>query len=169
MSVTDREILEAVAAVETEMLDVLARLVEAPTTLANEEPGQVVVEEAFRDLLGLEPYDIGMDAEILRADPRAAPFDWDLTGKRNVVADWPGAGGRGRSLVLNGHVDVVGPASTRLWRTPPFSATHDGDWLYGRGANPRLKDEDGVTASAWATKNNQADLANVLREAEKKK
>jgi acetylornithine deacetylase len=134
MSVADREILEAVAAVETEMLDVLARLVEAPTTLGNEEPGQVVVEEAFRDLLGLEPCDIGMDAEILRADPRAAPFDWDLTGKRNVVADWPGAGGRGRSLVLNGHVDVVGPASTRLWRTPPFSATRDGDWLYGRGA-----------------------------------
>ena len=41
--------------------------------------------------------------------------------------------------------------------------------LLARGANPRLKDEDGVTASAWATKNNQSDLANVLREAEKKK
>lgn len=41
--------------------------------------------------------------------------------------------------------------------------------LLARGANPRIKDEDGVTASSWAAKNKQSDLANVLREAEKKK
>ena len=42
--------------------------------------------------------------------------------------------GGGRSLVLNGHVDVVGPASEGLWRTAPFSAHREGDWLYGRGS-----------------------------------
>ena len=131
---TDREIIDAVAAVEGEMLDLLGRLVEAPTTLGNEEPGQAVVEEAFRELLGLEPIDIPLDAEVLRTHPRAAPFDWDVTGKRNVVADVSGAGEGGRSLVLNAHVDVVGPASERLWRTPPFAPRRDGDWLYGRGA-----------------------------------
>jgi acetylornithine deacetylase len=134
MSVPDREIVDAVRAVEGEMFELLVGLVEAPTTLGNEEPGQAIMEEAFRELLGLDPYDVAMDAEILRADPRAAPFDWDVRGKRNVVADWPVAGDGGRSLVLNGHVDVVGPAATKLWRTPPFTATRDGDWLYGRGA-----------------------------------
>jgi acetylornithine deacetylase len=134
MSVSDREILEAVQAVETEMVDLLARLVEAPTTLGNEEPGQSIMDDAFRELAGLEPSDIPLDAEFLRSDPRAAPFDWDVSGKRNVVADWPVAGVGGRSLVLNGHVDVVGPASERLWRSPPFSATREEDWLYGRGA-----------------------------------
>ena len=132
--IADREILAAVAAVEDEMLDLLARLVEAPTTLGNEEPGQAIMEEAFRELAGLGPIDIPLDAAALRAHPSAAPFDWDVTGKRNVVADWPTVGSSGHSLVLNGHVDVVGPASTKLWRTPPFSATRDGDWLYGRGA-----------------------------------
>jgi acetylornithine deacetylase len=134
MGVSDREIMDAVAACEPELIEVLSRLVEAPTTLGNEEAGQVVMTDAFRDLLGLEPVDVLMDAELLRSHPRAAPFDWEVTGKRNVVADWPSRGATGRSLVLNGHVDVVGPASERLWRTPPFSAVRDGEWLYGRGS-----------------------------------
>ncbi len=134
VEVSDREIVDAVAAVEDEMLELLCRLVEAPTTLGNEEPGQVIMDEAFRDLLGLEPVDIAMDAELLRSHPQAAPFSWDVSGKRNVVADWPTAGTGGRSLVLQGHIDVVGPAAEKLWRTPPFHAVRDGDWLYGRGS-----------------------------------
>jgi acetylornithine deacetylase len=134
VEVSDRELADVVAAGEQEMLDLLSRLVEAPTTLGNEEPGQVVMEEAFGELLGLEPYDIPLDAELLREHPLAAPFTWDVSGKRNVVADWPTAATGGRSLVLNGHVDVVPPASARSWRTPPFTAHREGDWLYGRGS-----------------------------------
>jgi len=134
VEVSNREIADAVAAVEDEMLELLSRLVEAPTTLGNEEPGQQVMREAFRDVLGLEAVDIPLDAELLRTHPQASPFSWDVNGKANVVADWPAAGSGGRSLVLNGHIDVVGPASEGLWRTPPFSATRDGDWLYGRGS-----------------------------------
>jgi acetylornithine deacetylase len=132
--VADAEIVEAVASTEGELLELPERLVEAPTTLGNEEPGQVLMAEAFRELAGLEPVDIPLDEELLRTHPQAAPFDWGVSGKRNVVADWPAAGSGGRSLVLNGHIDVVGPASERLWRTPPFTAMRDGDWLYGRGA-----------------------------------
>jgi acetylornithine deacetylase len=134
VAVSDREIADAVAAVEDEMLELLCRLVEAPSTLGNEEPGQVIMVEAFRDLLALEPFDIAMDAEALRAHSHSAPFSWDVSQKRNVVADWPAAGIGGRSLVLQGHIDVVGPASEKLWRTPLFHAVRDGDWLYGRGS-----------------------------------
>ncbi len=134
VDVADAEIVDAVAGTEVEMLELLARLVEAPTVLGNEELGQALMAEAFREIAGLEPVDIPMDEELLRSHPRAAPFDWDVRGKRNVVADWPVAGTGGRSLVLNGHVDVVGPASESLWGTSPFSATRDGDWLYGRGS-----------------------------------
>lgn len=133
VEVSDREIAEAVAAVEGEMIELLCRLVEAPTTLGNEEPGQVIMEQAYRDL-GLEPLDVPMDAGALRAHPLTSPFSWDVSNKRNVVADWPAAGSGGRSLVLNGHIDVVGPAAEKLWRTPPFRATRDGEWLYGRGS-----------------------------------
>jgi len=134
VAVSDREIADAVSAVESEMLELLARLVETPTTLGNEEPGQVIMSEAYHDLLGLEPVDVAMDAEALRAHPGSAPFSWDVSYKRNVVADWPAVGTGGRSLVLQGHIDVVGPASEKLWRTPPFHAVREGDWLYGRGS-----------------------------------
>ena len=48
------------------------RLVEAPTTLGNEEPGQAIMREAFREI-GLEPFDQPLDAELLRDHPAASP------------------------------------------------------------------------------------------------
>lgn len=127
------------------MEELLRRLVEAPTLLGNEEPGQAIMEEAFREL-GLDARDVPMDADALRAHPLASPFSWDVTGKRNVVARWEPCGSRhednacdviheaGRSLVLNGHIDVVSPEPVGRWSSPPFTARRDGDWLYGRGA-----------------------------------
>lgn len=115
------------------MEELLVALVEAPTVLGHEEPGQALMERAFADC-GLEPESVWMDAEALRADPRHSPFSWDVTGKRNVVATWRGSGDGGKSVVLNGHIDVVPPASEALWTSPPFVARRDGDWLYGRGA-----------------------------------
>jgi acetylornithine deacetylase len=131
---TDAEVLDAVAGEAEWMEDLLVRLVEAPTVLGAEEQGQRLMEEAFRDC-GLEVRSVPLDAAALRSAPGASPFSWDVAGKRNVVADWahPPAGD-GRSLILNGHIDVVPPAAEELWTHPPFTAHRDGDWLYGRGA-----------------------------------
>jgi acetylornithine deacetylase len=131
--VTDAEVLAAVDAQRPWMEDLLARLVRAPTTLGNEDAGQALMAEAFGDC-GLEPVDVPLDAAALRADPGSSPFSWDVSGKRSVVATWDAAGAGGRSLVLNGHVDVVPPAAEHLWTRPPYGAERDGDWLYGRGA-----------------------------------
>jgi acetylornithine deacetylase len=126
------EIAAAVAAESEYMEEVLVRLVEAPTTLGDEELGQAVMRDALRGI-GLEPVDMALDAEMLRDHPAASPFSWDVSGKSNVIADWLPAGEGGRSLVLNGHIDVVAPAATTLWRTAPFSAVREGDWMFGRG------------------------------------
>ena len=112
------EIAAAVAAESEYMEEVLVRLVEAPTTLGDEELGQAVMRDALRGI-GLEPVDMALDAEMLRDHPAASPFSWDVSGKSNVIADWLPAGEGGRSLVLNGHIDVVAPAATTLWRTAP--------------------------------------------------
>jgi acetylornithine deacetylase len=130
----DDEIKAAIAAEAPAMEALLVRLVEAPTLLGAEEPGQQIMREAFREL-GLAPVDVPIDREALRSHPGAAPFSWDVTGKANVVADWePAAQADGRSLVLNGHIDVVSPEPAAMWTSPPFSARREGDWLYGRGA-----------------------------------
>lgn len=132
-AIPDAEISAAVAAQSEWMVDLLERAVAAPTVLGNEEPGQEVMEAAFREL-GLAPVDIRLDAAALRNDPHSSPFSWDVSGKRNVVATWDAVGQGGRSLIFNGHIDVVPPAAQELWSSPPFEPRRAGDWLYGRGA-----------------------------------
>ncbi len=146
--VADEVILAAVAAEAGWMEDLLVRLVEAPTTLGNEEPGQEIMENAFRDC-GLKPRSIHLDADTLRGAEGASPFSWDVGGKRNVVAGWPAGGNGGRSLILNGHVDVVPPAAEELWTHPPFRAVREGDWIYGRGSGDM---KAGLTAMTGAVR-----------------
>jgi acetylornithine deacetylase len=130
----DETILDAVAAERPTMEELLAELVRAPTLLGSEAPGQEIMRRAFADL-GLTPVDVPLDAEALRAHPGGSPFSWDVDGKANVVATWPPSEPvEGRSLILNGHIDVVSPEPLSLWSTAPFGAERDGDWLYGRGA-----------------------------------
>jgi acetylornithine deacetylase len=134
------EILAAVAAAQPATERLLIDLVQAPTLLGDEGPGQEVIRAAFADL-GLEPRDVPLDPKALRENPGASPFSWGVEDKANVVASWgPGAGtgahagAGGRSLILNGHIDVVDPGPLDMWASPPFVARRDGDWLYGRGA-----------------------------------
>jgi acetylornithine deacetylase len=134
--VTDADVIGAVAAEAAWMEDLLVRLVRAPTTLGHEDAGQSLMAAAFADC-GLEPVDVPLDPDALRADPGSSPFSWDVAGKRSVVATWPGDADParpGRSLILGGHVDVVPPAAEHLWTHPPYAAIREGDWLYGRGA-----------------------------------
>jgi acetylornithine deacetylase len=134
MASEDRDIADAIAAESDWMTGFLSRLVDQPTTLGNERGGQEVVREALREI-GLEPVAVPMDAEALRAHPVHSPFDWDVDGKENVVATWhPGATDHGRSLILNGHVDVVSPEPRDRWARDPFVAHVEEDWLFGRGA-----------------------------------
>ncbi|HUR19279.1 MAG TPA: M20/M25/M40 family metallo-hydrolase [Vicinamibacterales bacterium] len=60
----------------------------------------------------------------------------------NLVARIKGSGAR-RPLMLVGHTDTVN-VDPKKWTFPPFSATLDGGYVYGRGA---VDDKDNVTAS----------------------
>jgi acetylornithine deacetylase len=129
----DAEILAAVAAEEASMAELLDELVAAPTLLGDEAAGQAVMRRAFAGL-GLEPFDVPLDRAALDRHPGAAPFSWEVAGKSNVLANWEPAGPvDGRSLILNGHIDVVSPEPSVLWSSPPFAARRDGEWIYGRG------------------------------------
>ncbi|MQA29039.1 MAG: M20/M25/M40 family metallo-hydrolase [Luteitalea sp.] len=60
----------------------------------------------------------------------------------NVVARLKGNGAK-RPLLLMAHTDVV-TVDPRKWTFPPFSATRDGGYVYGRGA---IDDKDNVVAA----------------------
>ena len=60
----------------------------------------------------------------------------------NVVARLKG-NGRKRPLLIIGHSDVVNVDPAK-WKFPPFSATRDGGWVYGRGT---VDDKDNLAAT----------------------
>src|SRR3954468_9757341 len=132
-TLTDETILAAVADGAGDMEALLGDLVRARTVFGSEAAGQDVMRRAFAGL-GLEPVDVPFDPDALRQSPAASPFSWDVAGKASVVARWPPGGDGGRSLILNGHVDVVSAAPEALWSVDPWTATRDGEWMYGRGA-----------------------------------
>ena len=130
----DGEILEAVAAEAPAMTALLTELVAARTLLGDEAAGQAVMRRAFAEL-GLEPFEVPLDVGALERHPAGAPFGWDVEGKANVLADWNPAGASdGRSLILNGHIDIVSPAPASLWTSDPYGARVEDEWMYGRGA-----------------------------------
>jgi acetylornithine deacetylase len=139
----DDAVLEAVAAGRDEMEALLEDLVRARTVLGAEASGQDVMRRAFAGL-GLDAVDVPLDAAALRASEAASPFSWEVDGKASVTATWRRTGrdgggtgsgsGAGRSLILNGHVDVVSAEPAGLWSSDPYAPRRDGDWMYGRGA-----------------------------------
>ena len=52
----------------------------------------------------------------------------------NVVGTSRSMSPTGRSLILNGHVDVVPTGPAEIWASPPFEPRIEADWMYGRGA-----------------------------------
>ncbi|KGB80641.1 acetylornithine deacetylase [Rhodovulum sp. NI22] len=69
----------------------------------------------------------------IRDHPGFSPVTVDYSNAINVVGTLRPRAETGRSLILNGHVDVVPAGPEEMWTTPPFQPRREGDWLYGRG------------------------------------
>jgi acetylornithine deacetylase len=61
--------------------------------------------------------------------------DVDPSGSIQVVATHRAKNPTGRSLIIQGHIDVVPEGPVEMWTHPPYAATIRDGWLYGRGAN----------------------------------
>jgi acetylornithine deacetylase len=72
--------------------------------------------------------------EALKRHPASIPVTRDYKGRPNVVATLKGRGG-GRSLLLNGHVDVIPATAHDAWQHGPWSADLIDGRVYGRGAS----------------------------------
>src|SRR5699024_5231310 len=58
-------------------------------------------------------------------------------GRPNLICDWQGGGfdpERHKTLMLEGHTDVVTEGDPSAWRHPPFAAVVEDGRLYGRGS-----------------------------------
>jgi acetylornithine deacetylase len=74
-----------------------------------------------------------IDVADIESHPGFSPVKVDYTNAINVVGTHRPRAENGRSLILNGHVDVVPVGPLDMWSRPPFEPHLEGDWLYGRG------------------------------------
>ncbi|MBN8187357.1 ArgE/DapE family deacylase [Salipiger thiooxidans] len=74
-----------------------------------------------------------IEVDDIRHHPGFSPVEVDYSNAINVVGTLRPREEKGKSLVLNGHVDVVPEGPLDMWSSPPFEPRRDGDWLYGRG------------------------------------
>ncbi len=142
----EKQIIEAVDGFSDEIVDFTCRLVSQSSTLGNEAGAMAVFRDRVRDL-GFLPVDVPMDPPHLASHPGFAPVPWPFAEKVNVVAVCPACGQGGRSLLLNGHLDVVSPEPLDFWDSDPFSPKIVDGWLHGRGAGDM---KSGVAAMVYA-------------------
>ncbi|MDN5313494.1 MAG: acetylornithine deacetylase [Thermoanaerobacteraceae bacterium] len=84
---------------------------------------------------------LGMQTELFDINPdklRGMPYfvepgERQYAGRPNLVAVWKGKGD-GKSLLLNGHIDVVPPGDEDQWQSNPWEGEIRNGRIYGRGA-----------------------------------
>ena len=114
-------------AVEEETMRHFQALLRLDTT---DPPGnETRAAEYLKQVLDAE----GIPAQIVAIDPK----------RTNVVARLKG-NGKKRPLLIMGHTDVVNVDPAK-WKFPPFSATRDGGYIYGRGT---VDDKDNLVVGA---------------------
>jgi len=107
-------------------------LVQENSTRGNESSTQAIVIEKCRQLgLTLDIWEIG-GAELTN-HPAYCCDRVSFEGNPNLVAVLKGTGG-GKSIILNGHIDVVPVGDEKNWKHDPFSGRIECGKLYGRGA-----------------------------------
>jgi acetylornithine deacetylase len=109
----------------------LQELVRVPSLLGNEEPAQALVEARLEEL-GFEVRSIEPEAAQLAGRPDSGIPLLPYEGRRCLVGTL--ANDSGRSLLFNGHVDVVSEEPADRWTKPPYGAEIENGRLYGRGA-----------------------------------
>jgi acetylornithine deacetylase len=129
----ETEIANAVSTLRGDTVSMLSELVALPSLLGEEAGAQDWMADRMGGM-GLQVDRFDIDEAKLRTHRGWSPSLISYDGRPNVVGVHRPSEVKGRSLILNGHIDVVPVGNAAMWTTPPFAPRIDGDRLYGRGA-----------------------------------
>ncbi|MBN9059377.1 MAG: M20/M25/M40 family metallo-hydrolase [Rhizobiales bacterium] len=116
-------------------IDWLANLVRFDSTRGNEAPCQAWLASEFAKR-GWSVDSFTIDEVDIAGKPGYSPVvDADYSKAVQVVASHKVDQPAGRSLILQGHIDVVPPGAAELWEHPPFEPQVKDGMMSGRGAN----------------------------------
>lgn len=130
---TARRITDAVDAAFDRQLEFTAALIRHPSLRAAEASAQDLM---FAELesRGLAMDRWTLDGEALATHVGYGPTTVAFEDLTNVVGTYTPPEEKGRSLILNGHIDVVPTGPEETWARSPWDAAMKDGWMYGRGA-----------------------------------
>lgn len=116
----------------SEQIALTLELVRYPSLRGQEHTAQeLYYRELARRGYAMDRFKI--DVKEIEHHPGFSPVKVSYDNAVNVVGTHHPRQATGRSLILNGHMDVVPTGPWEMWKRPPFDAYTEGDWLYGRG------------------------------------
>ena len=129
---TRQQLLKQIDANHDKSIKFLQQMVSIPSVTGDEAKIQKFLAD-YLTKIGLEVDIWETDWEELKKHPGYIPVDRGYEGRPNIVAIWKGNGG-GRSLLFNGHTDVIPVGNGEGWSDNPWSASIKNGRLYGRGS-----------------------------------
>ena len=126
-----QKLLEKIDQSRDKAVTFLRDMVVIPSVTGDEAKIQKFLSE-YMTKIGLQVDMWETDWGELKKHPGYRPVDRGYEGRPNIVATLKGTGG-GRSLLLNGHTDVIPVGGGEGWSDNPWSATIKNGRMYGRG------------------------------------
>ncbi len=117
------------------LIEICSRLINIPSVTGDELKVQLEVQKLMMEMNMETDFWIPDDREI-RESSYFSENGESFQNRPVVVGILKGQNtGKGKSLLINGHVDVVTPEPLDKWKTNPFQAIIKEGKLYGRGAS----------------------------------
>jgi acetylornithine deacetylase len=129
---TRQKILDTIDKNRDKAITFLQDMIRIPSVTGDEAAIQRFLSD-YMHKIGLDVDMWETDWEKLKQHPGYRPVNRGYEGRPNIVATLKGTGG-GRSLLLNGHTDVIPVGDGAGWSDDPWSASIKGDRIYGRGS-----------------------------------
>jgi len=130
---TRERIIDAVDAGFDRQLATTRDFVAIPSTRGAEGPCQDMIGDLLRER-AYEVDDWQIHLDELKDLRGYGPVETDVSRARSVVGTYRPSNHAGKSLILQGHCDVVPAGPLDMWETPPFSPVIKDGRMYGRGA-----------------------------------
>lgn len=125
-------VLKHIERERAEILEFLQRLISIPSVTGDErEIQEFIAGKIERMGLTLDVWE--PDLNELKKHKGYVPVTGDYENRPNVVGVKKSTG-KGKSLLFNGHVDVIPPGPIDAWSHDPWGGEVDGGRVYGRGA-----------------------------------
>ena len=129
----EQEVLERIDQKRGSIIEFLRDLISFPSVTGEELQIQRFIAQKLATM-GLQVDMWEPDQETLKKHPAYLPPERGYQDRPNVVGIYQGAG-NGRSLLFNGHVDVIPPGPLEAWEHPPWGGEMKDHRLHGRGAS----------------------------------